>query len=523
MNKMSNGGIEDDCCETDALLPVIRQQHKERMTDTTARTRSALIQKLRGGSLLVIAAVVVIAGWMVVLAAFFRKDDTRAPSAQLPPILTTTTKEEWWEPVPVQTSTVRLPGQITIRTDQDSLRWGILGLGRIAHDFATALKMVGANVTAVAAGSLPHARDRARQFALIYQVPRHYGTYQELANDPNVDIVYIATTNQLHCNNTLLMLRHGKNVLVEKPMALNANEAHRMALEAKQQKRLLLTNYWRRFFPVTKYTRQVIASGRLGPLMAMHGDFGFPAVPASSSRLLNRTLGGGSMLDLGCYLVNMAVMVVVSSANMAAHDKNAANMSRRLFPVDITGTAQTRYLEEHYDVDTEMAFALQWDTKNKKLSPSSSPAAFSMVMSGQTSFRRPSSFAVQIQGTHGRLVIHRPANAPFAASLYEYEPFGPETYVEMVESQNAPLFDESYYPEQYPGGAGFVYVIQDLEKCMNTLGIPGRPRSSSKEEQEHGGCLELEELTMAEQLVTVEISDEVMRKAGLEIPNGPGR
>ena len=106
--------------------------------------------------------------------------------------------------------------------------------------------MVGANVTAVAAGSLPNAHSRPRAFAKTFGVPHYYGSYQELAEDPNVDIVYIATTNQHHLNNTIRMLRAGKNVLVEKPMALDVtHQARVMASEARihRQNRLLMTNF----------------------------------------------------------------------------------------------------------------------------------------------------------------------------------------------------------------------------------------------------------------------------------------
>ncbi len=235
---------------------------------------------------------------------------------------------EWWEEqdhdVPT-TTTVLVSGDDELwkggGADASSqLRWGILGLGRIARDFTTALKMTGANVTAVAAGSLPESHKRARAFAQTFHIANHYGSYEELAADRNVDIVYIATTNNLHYNNTLLMLQAGKNVLVEKPMAVTYQQAQIMAATAAQHKRLLLTNYWTRFFPVYQnyYTRSRLESSIIRSTAMMHGDFGFQAHPDAADRFLNRTLGGGVMLDLGCYLVNLAVMVVAAAATTTA-------------------------------------------------------------------------------------------------------------------------------------------------------------------------------------------------------------
>lgn len=385
---------------------------------------------------------------------------------------------------------------------QTSLRWGILGLGRIARDFTTALLVSGSNVTAVAAGSLPRRKHRAEVFAQTYSIQNYYGSYEELAADPDVDIVYIATTNQLHAENTLLMLRAGKNVVVEKPMAMNFQEATAMANEARRHKRLLLTNFWTRFFPIIQYTRTTVRNQSIGTIMAMRGDFGFEAWPDSNDRFLNRTLGGGAMLDLGCYLVNIAVMV--------------AGTSYANGPVDIVSTGETTIDGIDYGVDTEAAFAVRWGrqppgkskatsfVKKQAQQASANAEPVSMVMSGQVSFRRPSSFEVEIAGSHGRVAIHTPANAPHSLTISRYRPYGPIESVDEVTSSRLE-FDDTYGPERYPGGGGFVHVIRAVEQCMKDKGIPG---------QVQDGCLELKELPMEEQLTTVSITDDILRKIG---------
>lgn len=130
------------------------------------------------------------------------------------------------------------------RTDNDEafsskrepvLRWGILGPGRIAHDFTSVLIVSGCNVTAVAAShddEVSSAISRAQTFAELFSIPNYYGSYEELASDPNVDIVYVATTNQNHMKPTLMMLEAGKNVLVEKPTTVTYREAKMMYDEA---------------------------------------------------------------------------------------------------------------------------------------------------------------------------------------------------------------------------------------------------------------------------------------------------
>jgi len=413
----------------------------------------------------------------------------------------TVNEDCWWCSTDVTTTETFLPGLLPDQPNHSSsrhnknstnkrkrkLRWGVLGLGRIAKDFTTALRMTGADVTAAAAGSLPNATARARAFAKLYSIPQSYGSYQAMAEDTNIDIVYIATINTLHYDVALQMLKAGKNVLLEKPMTMKYEQAQMLAATAKKEKRLLLTNYWTRFFPVVKYARSVLASKELGDVNAMRGDFGFPAVPDIKDRFLNRTQGGGAMLDLGCYLVNVADMVNPT--------KDA--------PYQLQATAQRTYMGVKYGVDTELSFALNW-----KKSSSNKTTETPFLMTGQASFRRPSSFEIEIDATHGRLVIHSPANAATAATVYKYAPFGPMKEREYVRSE-LPTFDESFGAEEYPRGAGFIYIIQDIEKCMYKEGIPG-----SKTDRDQPGCLELEPLTMQDQLNTAQMTDLILQNTG---------
>jgi predicted dehydrogenase len=401
-----------------------------------------------------------------------------------------TQDSQWWQTSNrVSTTTTHLSGLVyppPTRLGQRQLRWGVLGLGRIAQDFTAALILTGANVTAVAAGSLPNASLRAKHFAERYNVPTSYGTYQEMAQDPNVDIVYIATINTLHYEPAKQMLQAGKNVLLEKPMTMHLEEAQHLADIAKEANLLLLTNFWTRLFPVLRFVRSFLSNqhDRLGPITSMRGDFGFPAPPNPQDRFLNRSSGGGAMLDVGCYLINLAVLLRGQHPDV---------------PSQLQAMAQRRYLGTQYEVDTETAFQFDWEEKAP------------LMVSGQASFTRPSSFEVELEFWHGRIVLHGPANAATAATIYEHEPMGPLKHVELVSSE-LPVWDHNRFgPENYPRGAGFAYVIHEIEQCMSEHGIPGE---STRGGGSRPGCIALEQLTMDEQLLTVAITETILQDAG---------
>lgn len=113
------------------------------------------------------------------------------------------------------------------------LRWGIAGLGLIANDFAAVLAKEGSTLNAVAANYLAYPKERAQIFAGKFNVPRYYGSYVELAEDDSVDIIYIANTNAMHFNTSILMLSKGKHVLVEKPTTLSREDTRWLVEYAK--------------------------------------------------------------------------------------------------------------------------------------------------------------------------------------------------------------------------------------------------------------------------------------------------
>ena len=188
-----------------------------------------------------------------------------------------------------------------------TVRWGILGPGKIAHKFAAALNHTeGAQLAAVA------SRDagRAQAFAGQFGAARVYSDYRQLAEDPAVDMIYVATPHAFHQEHTLLCLQHHKAVLCEKPLALNTNQVVSMITTAQQQGSFLMEGMWSRCLPFTRKIEELISQDVLGPVQYVRADFGFRAPFNPSGRLFDTALGGGSLLDVGIYPIFLATLLL---------------------------------------------------------------------------------------------------------------------------------------------------------------------------------------------------------------------
>lgn len=187
------------------------------------------------------------------------------------------------------------------------LRWGIIGTGGIASSFARDLRRLKDHSLA-AVGSRDAAK--ARAFALEFGAERGHGSYEGLVNDPGVDAVYVSTPHPMHCANALLALEAGKHVLVEKPFAMDAEEASRMASKAREKGLFLMEAMWTRFLPHIVELRKVIASGVLGKIVSVMADHGQRFAFDPKHRIFAPELGGGALLDLGIYPLSFANMVL---------------------------------------------------------------------------------------------------------------------------------------------------------------------------------------------------------------------
>lgn len=188
-----------------------------------------------------------------------------------------------------------------------TIKWGIVGLGKIANKFAEGLKSVEtADLYAVASRDL----EKAREFSTNYKAEAAYGSYEELMKDETVDVIYIATPHVFHHELSIQCLHHGKAVLCEKPFAMNIEEAEEMISLAREKKVFLMEALWTRFLPHFQFVSEKIASEEFGAIQSLKADFGFSAEFDPKKRLFNKSLGGGSLLDIGIYPIFMAYSIL---------------------------------------------------------------------------------------------------------------------------------------------------------------------------------------------------------------------
>jgi predicted dehydrogenase len=187
--------------------------------------------------------------------------------------------------------------------------WGILGPGRIAHQFADGLKVIDdACLYAVASTNL----ERAKEFANEYGGAKTYNSHEALVNDPEVDGVYIATPHRFHFEKILLCLNAGKPVLCEKPLTVNAAETRQVIKTARENKVFLMEALWTRFLPIYSVVRQWLDDNAIGDISLMSGTFGFNAPKDKDDRWQNPELAGGTLLDMGIYPIAISQWVMKS-------------------------------------------------------------------------------------------------------------------------------------------------------------------------------------------------------------------
>ncbi|MBO0935402.1 Gfo/Idh/MocA family oxidoreductase [Fibrella sp. HMF5335] len=200
-------------------------------------------------------------------------------------------------------------------------RWAILGLGRIAHKFAQDL-MTLPNADLVAVASTDQAR--ADEFAAQYtrpdgNHPRALARYEDLLPlADEIDVVYVATRHVYHRANTLLCLNGGLAVLCEKPFGMDIGEANQMLDVAEARQTFLMEALWSRFMPTIQQAKAWADEGAIGKVLTIKADFGFKAQYDPSTRLFDKALGGGSLLDIGIYPLFISYLINGMPASIQA-------------------------------------------------------------------------------------------------------------------------------------------------------------------------------------------------------------
>lgn len=285
------------------------------------------------------------------------------------------------------------------------MKWGIIGLGAIAHKFASELLLENEEIYAVASRDL----NKAKEFALQYGCSHYYGTYDELLEDNNVDIIYIATPHNSHASISIKALEKNKNVLCEKPFALDYQEAEEMVNLSKEKDKFLMEAFWTRFNPVFLEIFQRIKAGEIGEIKYINADFCFPANFASKNRLSELSLGGGSLMDIGIYPVFLSYAILGN-------------------PIDILATSHFG----NSGIDLQTSIILNYKNSQAIL---------------HSSFEYHSNMEATICGTKGRIIIHPIWHMADTYTLINNE----------GEKKNYIL------PRK---GIGYTHEIQECKKCI---------------------------------------------------------
>jgi predicted dehydrogenase len=193
-----------------------------------------------------------------------------------------------------------------VRSAIVTVQWGILGTGGIARTFTEDLLLLGHEVRAV--GS--RAERTASAFASEYGIAKAYGSYAELAADDQIDVVYVATTHNVHLSAARTCLEAGRPVLVEKPFTTTAADAAELVALARERNLFAMEAMWTRFNPLVARVRELVAEGAIGEVKAVYADFSENVPFDASHRLFAPELAGGALLDLGIYPVSFAWMLL---------------------------------------------------------------------------------------------------------------------------------------------------------------------------------------------------------------------
>lgn len=206
------------------------------------------------------------------------------------------------------------------------LRWGLLAAGTIAAHFAAGVEESRHGVlTAVAARD----GDRARDFAARFDIPKAYGSYEDLLADPDVDAVYVSTPHPMHGEWAIRAAEAGKHVLCEKPLTVTAAAAEDVIAAAREHDVFLMEAFMYRLHPQTRRLVELISSGAIGDVHAVDTTFSFDSDPADTARLGDPALGGGGILDVGCYCTSLARLVAQAALGVDVVE-----------PVEVSGMAR---------------------------------------------------------------------------------------------------------------------------------------------------------------------------------------
>jgi predicted dehydrogenase len=210
---------------------------------------------------------------------------------------------------------------------KSKLNWGILSTGNIASKFAQGvLDSQTGRLAAVASRSLTSAK----QFAGQYKIPKAYGSYPEILNDPKVEAVYIGTPHPFHARWAIAAAKAGKHILCEKPLAMNFLEAKKIIKAVKRHQVFLMEAFMYRCHPQTALVAELIRKGTIGKVRHIQASFCLNRPYDPKGRLFNRKLGGSAILDIGCYPASFSRLVAGAAQGKAFVEPTTVEGSGRI-------------------------------------------------------------------------------------------------------------------------------------------------------------------------------------------------
>ncbi|MFB9079423.1 Gfo/Idh/MocA family protein [Flavobacterium procerum] len=262
----------------------------------------------------------------------------------------------------------------------EKLKWGIVGLGNIAHQFAADLLLLD---NMILSGCASRNIEKANEFASQYNISKAYDSYDALFEDPEIEIVYIATPHDSHTELTIKALKSGKHVLCEKPLALSYTDAVRMIEASQKHNKFFMEAFWTRFIPAVQDILQKINVGTIGNINYVKADFAFHGSETENKRLFDKNLGGGALFDIGVYPLFLSYMLLGK-------------------PNEIIAKA----IKHKNDIDLQTSMILQYESAQSIL---------------HASIVSESDMKASISGTEGRIELNSPWYVANGYSLFKNE------------------------------------------------------------------------------------------------------
>lgn len=265
------------------------------------------------------------------------------------------------------------------------IRWGIVGTGHIADVFASDLALLPEEAELAAVGS--RDRRRAASFAARHGFARSYGSYHELAQDPQVDVCYIASPHHDHYPTARCCLEAGKAVLAEKPLTTDPDDSQELIALARERGLFLMEALWTRTNPLIRQVADLVQAQTIGPVRHLALNFGFHFTGTDDHRLLNPALGGGAILDLGVYPIHLAQLLlgepegITGSGHLASTGVDAHTTAVLDYPARPGRPAATAAITASVQADLDNAATIYGETGRLEIDHLVKPSTVHLIRS----------------------------------------------------------------------------------------------------------------------------------------------